>query len=142
MQNSNYPTRRFDGIWRSDYTYHSSDRDENLLAQNYVRIYPKGNEIIIESIPEVNDSYVLARLTVDGNVATGAWQKVSNPKGEYKGTIYHGAAQLVISDDEKTLEGMWVGFGRKMVVKDGPWKLTFLGEEPSVLDNEPRIVSQ
>lgn len=135
-------TNKFAGIWRSDYTYHSSSRDENLLSQHYVRIYPKGNELIIESVPEVNDSYMLVRLSVDGNVATGSWQEVTAPEGDYKGAIYHGATQLIISDDAKSFEGKWVGFGKNMDVKTGPWSFTYIGEDVSAIDTEKKIVTQ
>lgn len=135
-------TDRFTGIWRSDYTYHSSDRDELLLAQNYVRIFPKGNEIIIESIPELNDSYLLARFTVDGNIATGSWQKVSNPEGAYKGALYYGAAQLIIADDQKSFKGKWVGFGKNMEVKSGPWTFVYVGKDTSEIKKHPKIVNQ
>jgi len=143
MENaSNSSTNKFSGIWRSDYTYHSTDRDEDLLSQHYVRMFPKGNELIVESVPEVNESYMLARFSIDNNVATGSWQEVTDPKGDYKGTIYHGAAQLIIADDAKSLEGQWVGFGKNMEVKTGPWKFVYVGEDVSSIDTEPKIVTQ
>lgn len=132
----------FSGIWLSDYTYHSSSKDEKLVSQHYVRVYPKGNELVIESVPEVNDSYMLARFSVDGDVATGSWQEVTDPKGDYKGTIYHGAAQLIISKDGKSLKGQWVGFGKNMDVKTGPWEFSYLGEDLSVIDENKKLVTQ
>ncbi len=144
MQNAsnNSPTDQFSGIWRSDYTYHNSDRDEDRLSQHYVRIYPKGNELIIESVPEVNESYTLARFSVDGNVATGSWQEVTDPKGHYKGTIYHGAAQLIVSKDGKSMKGKWVGFGKNMEVKTGPWEFIYIGEDLSAIDKDQKLVTQ
>ena len=143
MENATNPsTNKFSGIWRSDYTYHSTDRDEDLLSQHYVRMFPKGNELIVESVPEVNESYMLARFSVDSNVATGSWQEVTDPQGDYKGTIYHGAAQLIISEDGKSLTGKWVGFGKNMEVKTGPWKFVYIGEDVSAIESEPRIVTQ
>ncbi len=135
-------TNQFSGIWRSDYTYHSSDRDEDLLSQHYVRIYPKGNELIIESSPGVNESYMLARFTMDGNVLTGSWQEVTDPKGDYKGTIYYGAAQLILTDDGKKMKGKWVGFGKNMEVKTGPWEFVYVGEDEKALQSQPKIVTQ
>lgn len=140
---SNTPsTNNFSGIWRSDYTYHSSDRDEDRLSQHYVRIYPKGNEIVVESVPELNESYTLARFSIDGNVATGSWQEVTDPKGDYQGTIYHGAAQLIVSEDGKSLKGKWVGFGKNMEVKTGPWEFVYVAEDMSAIDKDSKLVTQ
>ena len=141
MENASNTPNNFSGIWRSDYTYHSSDRDEDRLSQHYVRMYPKGNELIIESVPELNDSYTLARFSIDGNVATGSWQEVTDPKGDYQGTIYHGAAQLIVSDDNKSLEGKWVGFGKNMEVKTGPWKFVYIGESVDDIPQD-KLVTQ
>jgi hypothetical protein len=138
---NNSMTNVFSGIWRSDYTYHSSDRDEDLLSQHYVRMYPKGNELIVESVPNVNESYMLARFTVDNNVLTGSWQDVTDPKGDYKGSIYYGAAQLMLTDDKK-LTGKWVGFGKNNEVKTGPWQFIYIGEDESALKSQPKIVTQ
>lgn len=143
MEDTTTPSSNdFSGIWRSDYTYHSSDLNEDRLSQHYVRMYPKGQELIIESAPDLNESYMLARFSIDGNVATGSWQEVTDPKGDYQGTIYHGAAQMIISDDLKTFTGKWVGFGKNMEVKTGPWKFVYLGEDVSVLKDQPKIVTQ
>jgi hypothetical protein len=139
---SNKPINNFSGIWRSDYTYHSSDRDEDRLSQHYVRMYPKGNELIIESVPEINESYTLARFSIDGNVATGSWQEVTDPKGDYQGTIYHGAAQLIVSEDGKSLKGQWVGFGKNMEVKTGPWEFVYIGENLDSIDKEQKLITQ
>jgi hypothetical protein len=130
---SNSSNNTFSGIWLSTYTYHSSVRDANLESKHYVRAYPKKDLLIMETIPEVNDSYMLARFTLDGNIATGTWQEGTSPKGAYKGVIYHGAGQLIISDDGKSFKGKWVGFGKTMEVKTGDWEFTYLGEDVSVV---------
>lgn len=139
--NTSSPSQ-FSGIWRSDYTYHSSDLNENRLSQHYVRMYPKGNELIIESVPEVNESYMLARFSVDNNVATGSWQEVTDPKGDYNGTVYHGAGQLIVADDAKSMKGKWVGFGKNMEVKTGPWEFVYIGEDLSSIDLNQKLVTQ
>lgn len=133
---SNPTNHHFAGIWRSDYTYHSSDRDADATSVNYVRLYPKGGELVLESIPEVNNSYLVARFWLDDNVATGSWQEVTSAEGDYHGAIYHGAAQLIIDDDRKAMSGKWVGFGKKMEVKTGPWTLTYLGEDSAVIERD------
>jgi hypothetical protein len=126
---SNTRTNKFSGIYLSDYTYHSSSKDADLQSKHYIRLFPKGNEMVIESVPELNDSYMLARFAIDGNVATGSWQTATSPKGDYQGVIYHGAAQMIISEDGKHFDGKWVGFGKNMEVKTGPWEFTYIGED-------------
>lgn len=142
MKDATPTSNDFSGIWRSDYTYHNSDQNKDFLSQHYVRLYVKDNQLIAESIPGVNESYMLARFSVDGNIATGSWQEVTDPKGDYEGIIYHGAAQLVVSDDKKNLKGKWVGFGKQMDIKTGPWEFVYLGEDESVLKDQPKIVTQ
>jgi hypothetical protein len=135
-------SNNFSGIWRSDYTYHNSDQDKDLLSQHYVRLYVKDNQLIAESVQDLNESYMLARFSVDGNIATGSWQEVTDPQGDYKGTVYYGAAQLIVSDDKKNLKGQWVGFGKNMEVKTGPWEFVYIGEDESALADQPELVTQ
>jgi hypothetical protein len=132
----------FSGIWRSDYTYHNSDQDKDFLSQHYVRLYVKDNQLIAESVSDLNESYMLARFSVDGDIVTGSWQEVTDPQGNYQGTIYHGAAQLILSEDKKSLKGKWVGFGKNMEVKTGPWEFVYIGADESALADLPKIVTQ
>jgi hypothetical protein len=130
------------GVWRSDYTYNNSDRGADFQSQHYVRMYPKGGELVIESVPNANESYLVARFWLDGDVATGSWQEITSLKGDYEGTIYHGAAQLIVDKDRKHLKGKWVGFGKKMEVKTGPWEFTYLGKDESALPEGKRAGGQ
>lgn len=134
--------KNYSGIWRSDYTYHSSDRNEDRVSIEYVKLYPRKNGFVFETIPKANESYELARFTLDDNIATGTWQEVTSPVGDYKGVAYHGAAQLLVSKDGKHMKGKWVGFGKNMDIKTGPWEFTYLGEDVSVLDELDRAVGQ
>lgn len=136
------PISKLAGIWRNDYIYQSSVLNKRLLSRQYVRIYPKGNELIVESIPGYSDAYALARFTVDGNVATGTWQQVTDSRGNYGGAIYHGAAQLLISSDSKSIKGKWVGFGKNMEVKTGPWEFVYVGESTADIDESQALMPQ
>lgn len=130
------------GIWRSDYTYYSSDRKKDIVAVHYVRILPRKDGFVAETTQEANEAYMLARFSLDGNVATGTWQEGTSPKRDYKGVIYHGAGQLIVSDDGKHLKGKWVGFGKNMEVKTGPWEFTYLGKDVSVLKSVEKAAGQ
>jgi hypothetical protein len=121
------------GIWKSRYEYPSSSRNGVFYAENYVKVVRVGNAFVVESIPEVNDSYLILRLTIDDNVATGSWQECTSPTGHYKGAIYHGAIQLVVDEDQKRMTGRWVGFNRRKEVKTGLWEFTYLGDDMSVI---------
>jgi len=126
--------KQLSGFWRSEYTYKSSDHHEERKSIQYVRLLPKDHGFVMETVKKVNEAYMLARFSLDGSVATCSWQQSTSPKGDYKGTLYHGAGQLIISDDAKHMSGKWVGFGKNMEVKTGPWEFTYLGDDASVID--------
>jgi hypothetical protein len=115
----------FTGIWLSEYTYHSTTKDADINAKGYVRVFEKDTTLVIESVPGLMESYCLLRLTKDGDILTGSWQEHTSPHGDYKGAVYYGAIQMVLSDNGKAMSGQWVGFGKRMDIKTGPWKITF-----------------
>jgi hypothetical protein len=118
----------FSGIWRSTYRYTSSSRNGEFENQHLVRMHHNGNQLVIESVPE-SKSYLILRLSLDGKIATGSWQEETEKDGYYKGTIYHGAIQLTISNDKHKLSGKWVGFGKDMELNVGPWEFVYVGEK-------------
>jgi hypothetical protein len=44
--------------------------------------------------------------------------------------------QLIISKDHKRMKGKWVGFGKEMEVKTGPWEFIYLGEDESAIEKD------
>ena len=127
------PHNHLSGIWRSEYAYHNRARKAEVTVTHYVRFYPKGGELVVESVPGVNESYLIVRLWLDGEVATGSWQEVTSPEGYNKGAIFHGAAQFLLSEDRHILDGKWVGFDKDMEVATGPWTFTYLGQDDAVI---------
>ena len=119
----------FSGIWRSHYKYPSSSRGGEFENEHLVRLHPDGKQLVIESVAKANKSYLVVRLSIDDDVATGSWQEETNPDGYYKGAIYYGAIQLVVSPDKKRMAGKWVGFGKDAEVNVGPWEFTYAGEK-------------
>jgi hypothetical protein len=83
---------------------------------------------VFESVPHKNKSYLFIRLFVDGNIATGSWQEETDPQGYYKGAIYHGAIQLTLHNNGKTMRGKWLGYGKDMQINVGPWELAYVGD--------------
>ncbi|SRR6266496_12666 len=117
------------GIWESTYSYPSTGREGMFEGHHYTRLLQKDHHLVFESLPKVNESYLIVRLSVDDDIATGSWQEQTEPTGYYQGAVYYGAIQLVVSEDRKKLTGKWVGFGKGMEVNVGPWEFTFLGEK-------------
>lgn len=115
------------GIWKSSYSYPSSGRGKEFEGHHFVRAHKKDNHLVFESAAETSSSYLIIRLSVEDHIATGSWQEQTEPDGYYKGAVYYGAIQMVVSDDGKEMKGKWVGFGKDMSVNVGPWELTFVG---------------
>lgn len=118
----------FSGIWLSKLRYTSGNRPGEFEVQHYSKIHRKGKTLVIESVAG-GRSYRIARLSLDGRIATGSWEQVNAEDGYYKGVTYHGAVQFVVDEDGKALRGMWIGFGQNMKVKSGPWEVVYVGEK-------------
>ena len=124
------------GVWRSRYRYYSQSRGAHFYSEHIVKFYPHDRQVVVESLPDVNASYLLMRLSIDDGLATGSWQEHTEENGYYKGAVYYGAVQFVIAKDRKHMEGKWVGFGRHAVINDGPWELTHLCDDIDDLPEE------
>lgn len=124
------------GVWRSTYGFVSNSRGGIKCESEYfVTIYKKGEHLIVESLPNKEESYLLLRLTLDGRVATGTWSEQTSPNGYYEGATYYGALQLILSEDGKKLAGKWLGFDRNLQINSGPWEIARIGQK--VPDGEP-----
>lgn len=121
----------FSGIWHCRYWYPSNDHDGEDVSEYEVEIHQKGNRLIMTSLPTKNGSYMTVRLSVDGHLATGAWQESTAPNGPFEGMVYSGAMQLIIADDKQSMAGKWVGNGREKLednsyeerIYTGNWEL-------------------
>ena len=113
----------FSGIWHSVYHYTSSVRLGLFTSEYDLSIYKIGNQVIMQSEPREDGSYVLLRLTLDGRIATGTWSEQTAPEGPYKGVTCYGALQLVLSENGDEWHGMWVAYGRNLEVRSGNWDI-------------------
>ena len=118
----------FSGVWLSTYTFKSSITGDLLETEHYVTMQRLGSQLIVQSIPNTSGSYMMARFTLDGRIATGSYQSQNSPLSATKGAIYYGAAQLVMDKDGKLLKGMGVGFGHSMKVAPSDWQLKHIGQ--------------
>lgn len=116
------------GIWRSTYHYTSSSREGDFMGEHYVRLKRQGSALVLESLPRDSKSYLLIRLSLDGDIATGSWQEETDPQGYYRGAVYHGAIQLVLHKNGRKMRGKWLGYGKDQEINVGPWELAYVGE--------------
>jgi transposase-like protein len=125
------PPIKSSGIWQSTHSK-AADGPNAVKTSHYVTLRLIGNQIIIESLSEKGQSYLFARFTLEGNVATGIYQSENSPNTRAKGAVYYGSAQLILDDDGNALRGMGVGFNKDMKASATDWTLEYVSE--STLD--------
>ena len=118
----------FSGTWQFCYWYPSNNHNGEDRSEYRMHAHQKDGELVLESMPNDINAYMLARLKFDGNLATGTWYETTSPVGEFKGMEYSGAGQLIVSDDKRAMEGMWAGVGidretNKPKIYSGRWEL-------------------
>lgn len=116
----------FSGIWHSAYHYVNEIEPEGNYSEHDVKIYRTGNQVVVQSIPNKEGSYLVARLTLDENLdmLTGTWEENASPGGIYKNQVYYGACQVQISPDKQTISGQLTYYNHEMKIKAGEWNLT------------------
>lgn len=116
------------GLWQSRYSYYSSGRDEHLHGDHTIRLHQTGGRIVGVNAPGDQQSRLALELSVVGAIATGTWTERTSPVGYYRGAVYHGAIQLVVSPQGRSMTGRWLGFGKQFEVNTGDWQLDWLGD--------------
>jgi hypothetical protein len=125
------------GIWHCRYWYPSNNHDGEDISEYMVDLHQKDNKLTMTSLPTDDGSYMTVKLSVVGDLATGSWIENTAPEKEFKGMIYSGALQLIISEDGQRMEGKWVGNGREKIgeneyeqrIYTGKWELVRAKEE-------------
>src|SRR5690349_20964488 len=97
----------FSGTWRFTHWYPTSDDSAEESTAYEMEAQQTGKELVLETPPGKKDAYMFVRLTLDQNIATGSWHENAALEGPFKGSMYSGAGQLIISDDKKKMEGLW-----------------------------------
>lgn len=118
------------GIWLSSYEYRSSGRAAPYTGRHYVIVMQRGPVLTIRSV-DASKSRLAINVNVNGRVATGTWTEQTQGDGYYRGAVYHGALQLIESDDRRSLAGSWVGFGKEGELNTGAWSLTLVEADVS-----------
>jgi hypothetical protein len=122
----------FSGVWRSTYWYTSERRGPGTYQSSHqMMAQRRGNQVVFESLPSKDGSFMLVRLTLDGRLANGGWEETSSKTGPFKGARFYGPLQLVLDEDGKAFRGMWLGIGRKMQVKADRWEIVHNEQAPT-----------
>jgi transcriptional regulator with XRE-family HTH domain len=113
------------GIWLSEYEFVSSGRGGQVFrSRHYVMLLQhRDDSIMVRSLPR-SASQLSLDLTVNGKVVTGIWTEQTRQDGYYRGAVYTGAIQLLLSDDGHRMAGTWVGYGKEpQEINTGRWTL-------------------
>ena len=113
------------GLWLSRYSYFSDGRGANMQSNHKIRLHHTGSRLHATTDP-ASESRLTLDLSVKGAIATGTWIERTTANGYYRGAVYHGTIQLVISPHARTMSGRWLGFGKDFVVNSGDWHLEWL----------------
>jgi hypothetical protein len=132
-------TNPFVGVWHCRYWYPSNDHDGEDISEYYVQAYQRGRELILESLPNKEESYIFIRLSIDNELATGNWEENTSPHGAFKGAIYSGAVQLLVDSHKRYMEGQWVGIGhdydlKRARIDTGGWEMKRIDKVPDDAD--------
>jgi hypothetical protein len=125
--------KNLSGMWQLCYWYPSNDHEGDDPSTYFGRLRQTGNELLFESNPNQEESYMLARLHLEDDLATGTWHETTSPHGAFKGMTYSGAGQLIVGPHHDVMEGMWAGAGvdhaaGKPRVYTGRWELKRVSE--------------
>jgi len=117
----------YGGIWLSSYGYYSGRRERAYEGRHFVLLTQAGPRLLVRSIqtPELPGNRLSMDLDVDGTIVTGTWREETRTDGYYRGAVYHGAVQMIISPTGGEMVGKWVGFSRELKINSGPWRLEF-----------------
>jgi len=124
----------FSGMWRCTHWYPNIDDTGQDVSVHLMRAHQQGDVLVLESVPDPSESYMLVRLQINGEIAAGSWHETTQPDGDFKGAQYSGDGQLVIDRAKKTMEGLWSGAGYdrkhgKYRIYTDKWQLVFAGEK-------------
>lgn len=101
----------FIGTWYCWHWYPSKDEAGEDVTKNRMQAHRQGKDLVLQSEPNGEKSYMFVRLSLYDGLATGSWQETTSPGGDFEGAMYSGAGQLIIRDDNRSMEGMWAGAG-------------------------------
>jgi hypothetical protein len=93
-----------------------------------MQVHRDGNDLVFESVPNDEGSYMFVRLRLQDDIASGTWHETTSPTGDFKGALYSGSGQLIVNPDTNYMEGKWAGAGfdhklQRMRIYSGNWEI-------------------
>ena len=118
----------FSGVWNFAYWYPSNEHKGEDISAYEMQAFQMGDQLVLESIPSEDESYMFVRLTLESDLATGMWYETTSPHGSFGGMTYSGAGQMILSPDKQSMKGRWAGMGLdqqsgKRRIYTGKWTL-------------------
>lgn len=105
----------YSGNWHLSYWYPSNKQPGTEETSEYdVTAEQVGHDLVLQSQPTEDGSYILLKLATDDVYAAGSWTESTAPEGQFGGMIYSGVVQLLITDAGRKMEGIWAGVGRDL----------------------------
>ncbi len=118
----------FAGTWQCTYWYPSNTKPGTQEPSAYTgTFHTSGDQLVYESQPNDEGSYMFVRMTAEDDLVTGTWHEGTSPTGEFEGSIYSGAFQALVDESGGVIEGKWVGIGQekgKRQIYTGRWQFT------------------
>lgn len=117
-----------ESTWRFTHWYPNKDDTAELKGEYMMHGHRQDDTLVLQSDPDTSGAYLLVRLNISGQVASGSWHETAAANGEFAGVEYSGAGQLLITDDGEQMEGLWVGAGidpavQKLRLYTNKWEL-------------------
>lgn len=104
-------TDDFSGYWHSCHWYPTQDDAAEETGEYDLTVHRQGQILVFESLPNKAESYMIIRVRLDEDVATGTWLEHAAPSGVFQGMEYSGAGQMLVAADGKSMKGLWAGLG-------------------------------
>lgn len=119
--------------WKLTHWYPSSDDTQEEFDEHEMKSYWQDDTLVLESLPKENGSYILARLHIQDDVATGGWYESASLDGDHDGAQYSGSGQLVVDPKTYHMKGIWAGAGynnelKQMQIYTGRWEIVPIAE--------------
>ncbi|WP_222936632.1 helix-turn-helix domain-containing protein [Streptomonospora sp. PA3] len=121
----------YTGIWHSRYLYYSNKREAEFAGEHYIVLRQTGTSLRGQSLPHTTGSRLELDLTIDGAVVGGHWSERTSPSGYYRGALYQGTLQMLISPMRSDMAGKWVGFGKNFRINTGEWEIVWVDHASS-----------
>ena len=110
--------RNVTGLWQVPYRFEDAGNRET--EAQIIELRQLGTHVFGKTIASTHHKDVIRGSFRHEIYFSGTWRSIK------RGQIYHGTFQLILHPLGQKLEGRWLGFSKKNVVKHGRWTWTLL----------------